>query len=286
MSKGGLDDIVKLFHLPIQDAASILGTSVSTLKSQCREYGIVKWPQRQLTSMSYMRKCLENAKVRDASVYELFDLLSQKRAMLYANPTAGLNISMERRIFKAIAKKHNIRPHQEKDRKRKRAIIEAPRKRSAPEDYSSKFQVNPQMFVNSEEKCSLPPLTTLYTPLFNFSPTLSPPQPFTSSPIYRPDVYEPTASEVFRPSPPEMLRSSQTDTSRLSPLEMFQTATVEDFRRSDCNLSQQCRSPPRMTFAPQYSLPTLQSFVQRRPQSPPSVLEPPFRSIPIDRLIH
>eukprot|EP00792_Barthelona_sp_PAP020_P005893 TRINITY_DN283_c0_g1_i1.p1 TRINITY_DN283_c0_g1~~TRINITY_DN283_c0_g1_i1.p1 ORF type:complete len:144 (+),score=21.08 TRINITY_DN283_c0_g1_i1:36-467(+) len=36
--------IEEQFHLPIKDAAQLLGISVTTLKQRCREYGIKVWP--------------------------------------------------------------------------------------------------------------------------------------------------------------------------------------------------------------------------------------------------
>ncbi|KAJ3700896.1 hypothetical protein LUZ61_004601 [Rhynchospora tenuis] len=45
-----LDDITRLFNIPITEAASILGVSTSVLKRLCRKNGIARWPYRQLLS--------------------------------------------------------------------------------------------------------------------------------------------------------------------------------------------------------------------------------------------
>ncbi|KAM0944386.1 putative transcription factor Nin-like family [Dioscorea sansibarensis] len=42
-----LDEISKLYHLPIAEAASILGVCTSVLKRICREHGVVRWPYRK-----------------------------------------------------------------------------------------------------------------------------------------------------------------------------------------------------------------------------------------------
>ncbi|KAJ0989223.1 hypothetical protein J5N97_007579 [Dioscorea zingiberensis] len=42
-----LNEISKLYHLPIAEAASILGVCTSVLKRICREHGVVRWPYRK-----------------------------------------------------------------------------------------------------------------------------------------------------------------------------------------------------------------------------------------------
>ncbi|XP_020082170.1 protein RKD5-like isoform X2 [Ananas comosus] len=45
--KLSLDEISKLFSLPIAEAASILGVCTSVLKRICRDNGIARWPYRK-----------------------------------------------------------------------------------------------------------------------------------------------------------------------------------------------------------------------------------------------
>ncbi|GAA0171996.1 hypothetical protein LIER_25910 [Lithospermum erythrorhizon] len=42
-----LEEISKLFSLPLSDAAHFLGVSTSALKTICYEHGLVRWPYRK-----------------------------------------------------------------------------------------------------------------------------------------------------------------------------------------------------------------------------------------------
>jgi len=47
-SRPSKDQIQSLFHLRLKDAAEKLDVSTAKLKQVCREYGIMKWPFRQV----------------------------------------------------------------------------------------------------------------------------------------------------------------------------------------------------------------------------------------------
>eukprot|EP00698_Gefionella_okellyi_P017035 TRINITY_DN4933_c0_g1_i1.p1 TRINITY_DN4933_c0_g1~~TRINITY_DN4933_c0_g1_i1.p1 ORF type:complete len:196 (-),score=23.68 TRINITY_DN4933_c0_g1_i1:324-911(-) len=46
-----IDDVSKLFHLPMKQAARSLGTCSAVVKRCCRQNGILRWPYRKLRSV-------------------------------------------------------------------------------------------------------------------------------------------------------------------------------------------------------------------------------------------
>eukprot|EP01033_Poteriospumella_lacustris_P007993 gene7993-5752_t len=56
-----IDELRKYFHLPIADVAKQLGTCTTALKKICRKLNIVKWPYRQILSLTKSIQSLEIA---------------------------------------------------------------------------------------------------------------------------------------------------------------------------------------------------------------------------------
>lgn len=48
-------DLVKLFNLPMKQAAKQLGVSESSLRNICRKFGVDRWPYRKV--LVFYQKC-------------------------------------------------------------------------------------------------------------------------------------------------------------------------------------------------------------------------------------
>eukprot|EP00327_Prymnesium_parvum_P047176 CAMPEP_0205876220 /NCGR_PEP_ID=MMETSP1083-20121108/13675_1 /ASSEMBLY_ACC=CAM_ASM_000430 /TAXON_ID=97485 /ORGANISM="Prymnesium parvum, Strain Texoma1" /LENGTH=116 /DNA_ID=CAMNT_0053238953 /DNA_START=63 /DNA_END=409 /DNA_ORIENTATION=+ len=55
-----LATIARYFHMPIVEAAGILGVCTTVLKKVCRRHGIKRWPQRKLQSLNKRIEVLEH----------------------------------------------------------------------------------------------------------------------------------------------------------------------------------------------------------------------------------
>ena len=75
-----IDDLRGFFHLPIVEVAKQLGTCTTALKKICRKNKIMKWPYRQIRSITKSIQSLEMASLNDTLPD---DLKSQYREQIY-----------------------------------------------------------------------------------------------------------------------------------------------------------------------------------------------------------
>lgn len=66
-----LEELRKYFHLPIVEVARQLGTCTTALKKICRKHKILKWPYRQIRSLTKSIQSLEMAGLNDSITDEL-----------------------------------------------------------------------------------------------------------------------------------------------------------------------------------------------------------------------
>lgn len=60
MSQITHSDLTGVFHLPLAEAASVLGVGSTALKKACRRHGIMQWPYRRLKKLSLLIESLKH----------------------------------------------------------------------------------------------------------------------------------------------------------------------------------------------------------------------------------
>lgn len=78
-----IDELRKYFHLPIAEVAKKLGTCTTALKKFCRKLNIIKWPCRQILSLTKSIQSLEIASLSDHLEDSLRRQYQQQIALLH-----------------------------------------------------------------------------------------------------------------------------------------------------------------------------------------------------------
>lgn len=59
VAKIALEDLVKQFDFPMQEASRNLNIGLTVLKRKCREFGIPRWPHRKIKSLDSLIRDLQ-----------------------------------------------------------------------------------------------------------------------------------------------------------------------------------------------------------------------------------
>lgn len=77
-----IDVVARHFHLPIDDAAQVLGACVTVLKKTCRKYGIKRWPHQRLRYIDRRIRQYSTKAALDAPGRDELERLKQQRTEL------------------------------------------------------------------------------------------------------------------------------------------------------------------------------------------------------------
>ncbi|KAJ1684983.1 hypothetical protein LUZ63_016373 [Rhynchospora breviuscula] len=102
-----LDDITRLFNIPITEAASILGVSTSVLKRLCRKNGIARWPYRQLLSGKTVDDIKKEAEIERRKLQKDREEMGKRKA-----DSSKANSSITIGSFKTIGDQNRMAPGQ------------------------------------------------------------------------------------------------------------------------------------------------------------------------------